>query len=107
MLLVSLSSSVTVHLHHVENDRVMLDAINGDQSGHGIFEDAIPLGKDQFGGQHHGFAFVALDQEGEENLYLIAILLDIADIILDDTGETIQLSQFLWESPVPFPSEIP
>lgn len=64
----------------------MHDAINGDQSGHGIFENAILLTEDRIGDQHHGFTFVALGKEGEQDLHLIAVLLDIADIISDDAG---------------------
>jgi hypothetical protein len=39
--------------------------------------------------------WVALGQKGKQHFHFIAILLDIADIIQDDTSELVQLGEFL------------
>ncbi len=79
---------------------MMHDAINRGQGGHRVFEDAIPGGEHQVGGNHHRLVFIALGQEGKEHLHLVAIMLDVADIVEDDTGELVELGQFLWQAQI-------
>ena len=77
---------------------MMHNAVDSSQGRHGIFEDAIPLSKDQIRGNHHGFAFIALGQKGEEYFHLATVLLDIANILEDNTGEAIEHGESLWEA---------
>jgi len=51
-----------------------------------VFRDAI-----------RRLVFIALGQEGKEHLHLVTIMLDVADIVEDDTGELVELGQFLWQ----------
>jgi hypothetical protein len=96
MLLVGFFGSIALHARHIQNDRVMHHTINSGQSRHGIFEDALPFRKHQVGGQHHRFAFIAFRQEGKEHLHFIAIMLDLAAVVKNDTGKFVQFGQFLW-----------
>jgi hypothetical protein len=73
----------TPHTGHVENDGVVNDAIDRRQRGHGIFEDAIPGGKHEIGGNEHRALLIALGQQREERLHLITVLLDIANVVQD------------------------
>ena len=61
-----LSSSVAGHLRSEFDDDAVVDhAIDGSGGGQGIFEDLIPLGEDQIGGDDHTATFVAFGQKGE------------------------------------------
>jgi len=44
------------------------EAIDGRDGGHGVFEDLLPLGEGQVGGERDAAAFVAFGQEREERL---------------------------------------
>ena len=74
----------------------MDQTVNGRHGSHGIFEDPFPLTEHEIGCNHDRFAFIALCEEREEHLHFITVLLDIPDIIENDTGEFIQFCQFLW-----------
>ena len=87
MLLGGLFRSIALHAHHIQNHRMVNQAINGGHRGHGVFENAFPFAKDQIGTNHHRFALVALSQKGEEYLHFITIMLDIADIIENHARE--------------------
>src|SRR5437588_12732274 len=65
-VVVGLGSTIALDLHQIQNDGVMNDAIYGSHRGHRVFEDVVPLAKDQIRRNDHGFAFIALRQEGEE-----------------------------------------
>jgi hypothetical protein len=48
-------------LSEFNNNAMVDDAVNGGRSGHGIFEDLIPLRKDEIGSDYHtAFASSAL-----------------------------------------------
>jgi hypothetical protein len=70
-------------------------------SRHRIFEDPIPLGKDQVRRDRHTAPFVPLGQQGEEHLHLVPVVLDVADIVQDHTGEPVQLRQHVGQAQVP------
>ena len=59
----------------------MHQAVNGGRGGHRILEDRFPFRKSEIAGQHHRAAFVALGQEWEEHLHLLATLLDVTDVV--------------------------
>ena len=65
----------------LEDDAVMDQAVDGRGGGHRVFEDLFPLAEGQVAGEEHAAAFIAFGQEGEEDLDLIAVLLDVADVI--------------------------
>ena len=61
------------------------ESIDGGHGRHRVFEDLVPLGEDQVGGDDHGFFLVALGEEVKEHFHLLAGLLDVADVV-DDHG---------------------
>jgi hypothetical protein len=73
------------HLLSEFDDNTMVnDTVNGSCGGHGVFEDLIPLGKDQIGSDHHTATLIALSQLSKENFHFVAGLLDITDVIQDE-----------------------
>src|ERR1700693_670952 len=68
----------------------MDDAIHGGRGGHRILEDGVPLGEDQVASDQDGATLVAFGQEGEEDLHLLAALLDVADVVEEDGLEAVQ-----------------
>ena len=99
--MVSLVRAIAVHGHHIQNDGVMDHAVNGSHGGHRIFENAFPFAEHQIRGDHHRFAFIALSQERKEHLHFVAIMLDVANIIENDTGKLVQFRQLLRQTQVP------
>ncbi len=61
--------------------------------GHGVGEDALPLGEDQVGRDAQGPAFVAFGDEGEEDLGLLVALGQVAEIVQEQEVEVVQLAQ--------------
>jgi len=53
-------SAVTLHTHHIQNDRMMNHAINRRKCGHGIFKNLLPFREDEIGSNHDRLVFVAL-----------------------------------------------
>jgi hypothetical protein len=45
-------------LSELNNNPMVEDAVKGDRSGHGIFEDLIPLRKDEIGSDYHTAALM-------------------------------------------------
>ena len=80
-MMVGFGGTIALDLHHIQDDGVMDDAIYGRHRCHRVFEDLIPLAKDQIRGNNHRFAFIAFGEEREEHFHLIALLLHIADVI--------------------------
>src|SRR5579863_501904 len=105
MLLVGSFSTIALNAHHIQNYGMMNKTINSSHGGHRIFEDAFPFTKDQISRNHHGFAFIALSQEREEHLHFVTILLDIADIVENHTGEFVQFREGLGQTQISFRCE--
>ncbi len=74
---------------------MMHNPINRRHRGHRIFEDAFPLTEDEIGRNDHGFAFVALREKREEDFHLIAVVLNIANVVENDASEFVQFCQLL------------
>src|SRR5579883_2971417 len=53
------SGAVALQLHHVENDRVVDHAVQRGHRGEWIFENALPVRKDEVGRDSHRSTFVA------------------------------------------------
>ncbi len=81
--------------------------LHNSHGGHRIFENAFPFAEHEIGGDQHRFAFIALGQERKEHLHFVAIVLNVANIIEDDTGIFVQLGQLLGQAQVPFGGEEP
>src|SRR6266702_2103295 len=96
-VMVGFGSTIALDLPQIHNDGVMDDAIYCRHRSHRVFENLVPLAKDQIRGNDHGSGFIALGEEREEHFHLLAVLLDIADVIEDDAGELIDLSKLLGE----------
>ena len=79
----------------------MDDAVNGGSGGHGVFEDLIPLRKDQIGSDDNTAAFITFRQEGKQDFHLFSGLLNVADIIEDQDFKTIQAAKFDFQFEVP------
>ena len=95
MVLPRLGGSEALHACHIENDRVVYHAIDCSKRGHRVFEDARPGGKHQVGGNQDGTLLVALGQQRKEHLHLVAILLDIANIVQDQAAYLLKLRNLL------------
>jgi hypothetical protein len=63
---------------------VVDESVDGGRCRHGVLEDAIPLREDEVARDDHAAPFVALGEEGEEDLHLIAVLLHVADVVDND-----------------------
>jgi hypothetical protein len=61
----------------------------------------------EIGGDQHRFAFIALRKKRKKHLHFVAIVLNVANIIQDDTGIFVQLGQLLGQAQVPFGGEEP
>ena len=81
---------------------VMYDAINGGSGGHRVFEDLLPLGKNQVGRDDDAAAFVTFGQKGEKHFHLVAGLLDIADVVENDDFVGVEMAQLVFEQQVTF-----
>ena len=89
--LISFLGAVAGDLLSEFNSNAMVDnAVNGSCRGHGIFEDLIPLRKDQVSSNDDAAALVVFSQRGEENSHFIAGLLDVADVVEDQYFKVIQ-----------------
>ncbi len=60
------------------------EAVDGCRSGHRVLEDALPLGEGQVAGDHDAAAFLALGQQREEHLHVVAAVLNISDVVEDE-----------------------
>ena len=54
---------------------------------HGVFEDFLPFRERQIAREDDAASLVALGQQGEQNLHLLAILLHITDVVEDQWTE--------------------
>ena len=71
----------------------MHHAVDGRSGGHGVGEDALPLGEDQVRGDAQRPAFVAFGDEGEEHLRLLGPLGQVAQIVEEQEVKVVQLAQ--------------
>ena len=68
----------------------MHNPVDRGRGRHGILEDFIPLGEHQVARDDDGLALVSFREEREEDLHLVAVLLDVADVVDDDSIEAIE-----------------
>ena|SRR5579875_1146998 len=90
-LLARLLGAIAVDGHHIQNDAVVDHAVDSRHRRHGILENALPFTEDEIGADQHRLAFIALGKKGKEHLHFVAIVLNVADIVKDDTGIFVQL----------------
>ena len=88
-------------LSELNDDAVMQDAVNRSGGGHRVFEDLVPLRKDQVGGDHDTAAFIAFGEQGEEHFHLFSGLLDVADVVKDQDIEAVEFAELLLKQEVP------
>src|SRR5215471_20702515 len=55
-----------------------------------MLEDALPFAEDEIGREHERFAFIAFAEKSKQHLHFIAILLNIAQVIENDSGELVE-----------------
>src|SRR5690606_36205623 len=88
------SSLLGTHAGHLRpklhNRAVVNDAVNGGGRGEGIFEDLVPFGEDEIGGDHHTTALIPFGQEGKEHLHFLSALLDVTNVVEDHYLETVE-----------------
>jgi hypothetical protein len=65
---------------------MMHQPVDGSGGGHGVLEDTVPLAEDQVTADQYTFALVAFSEGGKQHLPLVAVLLEITDVIEDDRG---------------------
>ena len=63
----------------------MDEPVDGSSGGHGILEDLLPVGEGEIAGEQDTAALIAVSQEREQDLHLVATLLDVADVV-DNQG---------------------
>lgn len=85
----------------------MHDAVDGGQRRHGVLEDACPLREDQVCRQGHAPMLVAFGEQGEQDLHLIAVMLNVADVVEHETVEAVELRQELRQAQVTLGSQEP
>ena len=86
----------------LQDDGVMDHPVDGRGGGHGIGEDALPLGEDQVGGDAQGPSLVAFGDEGEEDLGLLGALGQVAQVVEEQEVEVVQLAQLPGQGQVAF-----
>ncbi len=86
----------------LQDDGVVDDPVDGRGGGHGVGEDAFPLGEDQVGRDAQRPAFVAFGDEGEEDLGLLVALGQVAEIVQEQEVEVVQLAQLSGQVQVAF-----
>ena len=92
-----------------QDDGVVDHPVNRRGSGHGVGEDALPLGEDQVGRDAQGPAFVAFCNQGEEDLGLLVApvsstgqaLGEVAQVVQKQEVEVVQLAQLSGQGEVP------
>src|SRR6201995_4307783 len=85
---------------HLEDDRVVNEPVDRGGGGHRVFEDPVPLAEHEVAGDHHATALVTLGEEGEQHLHLVAVLLDVADVVADHGVEAVEDRELLLEAQV-------
>ena len=83
------------------------DAVDGACGGHRIFEDPVPLAEDEVAGDDHAPPLVALGEEGEEHLHLLAALLHVTDVVEDHRVVAVERRQLLLEPEIALRDEEP
>src|SRR6266852_2291227 len=84
-------------LSKFDEEAVVDDPVDGRGGGHGVFEDLVPFGEDQVGGNDYAAAFVAFGQQRKEHLHFLPALLDVTQVVEDQHFKTIQAAQFTLE----------
>jgi hypothetical protein len=83
---------------HLEDEGMMDQPIDGRGRGYGILAEPIPLTEDEIAADQHAVAFLAFGQESKEHLHLGAALLQVADIIDDDSRKAIEFMKLLFQA---------
>jgi|GEM_PF-2422616 len=78
----------------------MHEAVDRGQCGHLVFENLIPLRKDEVGTDHDAAALIAFGQECEEHLHFLSVLLHIADIVENDDLVAVEFFEFRFQAQV-------
>ena len=79
--------------------------VDGSHRRHRILEDLVPLAEDQIRGDDHRLFLVAFGEEGEEDLHLLARLLDVTEIVQNHGIESLQLGERGWQLQIAFRGE--
>src|SRR5579871_35172 len=105
LLVLSGSCAVALQPHHVQDDGVMDDPVEGRHRRHRMFENPLPFGEDEVRRNSNRSIFVSLGQEGKQDLHFVALLLQVADVIQDHASKTVELAQLLGQPQVAFGRE--
>ena len=68
----------------------MDEAVDGGGGGHRVLEDPVPLAEEEVAGDDHAAPLVPLGEEREQDLHLVAALLDVADVVKDNGVEPVE-----------------
>ena len=74
----------------LQDDGVVDQPVDRGGGRHRILEDALPVAEHQVAGDQHRASFIALGNQGEEDLRLFGALFDVANIIEDQELERIE-----------------
>jgi len=90
---------------HLEDHGVVDGAIDGSSGGHRILEDPVPLAEHEIAGDDHGAALVPLGEERQQDLHLVAVLLDVPEVIADHGVVAVEDRELGFEAKVPLGAE--
>ena len=71
----------------LQDDAVVHEPVDRRGRRHGVFEDFLPFRERQIAREDDAASLVALGQQGEQNLHLLAILLHVTDVVEDQWTE--------------------
>ncbi len=78
----------------------MDDAVDRGGGGHRILEDPVPLAEHEVAGDDHGATLVALGEKREQGLHLVAVLLDVSEVVTNDGVEAVEDGELGFEAKV-------
>ncbi len=64
--------------------------VDGGCCHHGVFEDGLPFGERQIAGHQDAATFVTLRQQGEHHFHVVPALLQVAQIVDDQSVKAAQ-----------------
>ena len=67
---------------------------------HRILEDPVPLAEHEVAGDDHRAPLIALGEKREQDLHLVAVLLDVADVIEQHGVEAVEDRELVFETQV-------
>jgi hypothetical protein len=85
----------------------MHHSVDRGRCGHHVFEDLLPLREHQIRGDHHAAPLVTLGQQRKQHLHLREVMLDVADVVENETLNAVEPGQLPGQTQLAFRLEQP